>query len=193
MAEKNEIVLSDDELLKDNVDESSIENNDDNKPLLTEVVKKKKWREKAIDPVSGKTYKELYEAQKTNQPVKPDPQPKAPEAKPEPGAPEQKYDLTPEDVLALQAEGYNAKEILELSRKAKSLKVPASQLLADDTFKAGIEAKRAEEKVKQGTPIPSARSGFAQKAKDIKDIKDPQERQAKFNEMKRGRKTNESE
>ncbi|MCL5667325.1 MAG: hypothetical protein M1383_06170 [Patescibacteria group bacterium] len=169
---------------------------EENKPLLTAVAQRDHWREKAKDPKTGKTYKELYEqAVKPNQPeqVKPDSQPK-PDASPQPAKPEQvSQDLPIKDVLKLKSEGYSDAEILEIAEQANSMKISVSALLNNQTFKKGIEANRAEKKVNQGTPAPSQRAAFSQKAKSIKDLKTPAERQAAFDAAKRGKRSSESE
>lgn len=204
MAENNNQPASDLEKDDIGIDLSQVDKNaEENKPLFTALGQRDHWREKAkklgeqsIDPGTGKSYKELYdEAQKklTN-PVQSDQQPKpnAPaneQPKPEQGS----QDLPIKEVLRLRSEGYSEAEILEIAEQANSMKVSVTQLLGNEIFKKGIEAKRQQEKVNQTTPGPSQRAGFASKAKSIKDLKTPAERQAKFDELKKGKRSSESE
>ena len=173
---------------------------DENKPLLTAVAQRNHWREKAnkfgeqaIDPQTKKPYKELYDQAVKDLQGKTDSQPK-PDASQQPAKPEQgSQDLPIKDVLKLKSEGFTDAEILEIAEQANSMKISVSALLSNPTFKKGIEATRAEKKVDQGTPAPSQRAAFSQKARAIKDLKTPAERQAAFDAQKRGKRSSESE
>jgi len=203
MADNNN-QTSESDLEKDDIgiDLSAVDKDaEENKPLFTALGQRDHWREKAkklgdqaTDPNTGKSYKELYdEAQsKLTNPVQSDQQPK-PNASPEPGKPEQKSDLTVSEVLKLRSEGFTESEILQIADQANKMKVSVNDLLTNEIFKKGIEAQRQQEKVNQTTPGPSQRGAFSSKARDIKDLKTPAERQAKFDEIKKGKRTSESE
>lgn len=84
-------------------------------------------------------------------------------------------------VLELRKDGYSDAEILELEDESKKLNVPVSTLLSNDLFKKGLEAKRREAKIAQGTPTPSSRSGFfSEKGKSFSEMS-ADERRATFN------------
>ena len=66
--------------------------------------------------------------------------------------------ISVEQVLSLRNDGYSEGEILNLTRKARSLGVQVDRLLTDDTFKAGLLAEREIAKVESATPTPSTSS-----------------------------------
>ncbi len=172
----------------------------ENKPLLTAVAQRNHWREKAnkfsdqaIDPATKKPWKELHEQAVKELQGKSDSQPKS-DASHQPAKSEQgSQDLPIKDVLKLKSEGFTDAEILDIAEQANSMKISVSALLSNPTFKKGIEAARAEKKVDQTTPAPSQRAAFSQKARSIKDLKTPAERQAAFDQTKRGKRSTESE
>lgn len=200
MADDNGVTLTDEDLTKDDVDESSVANPEEDKALLTEIVKKKKWREKAIDPATGKSYKELYEESQKNKTTPPAPQPpkqeqppKKPESEQAPAKDLKAPELSVTDVLSLKNEGFSDAEILGFSTDARNMGVPVSSLVSNETYKAGIEAKRAKAKVKAETPATSQRGGFQYKGKPFSALKSDDDRRAAFESRKKSIRSGESE
>lgn len=124
----------------------SIDNDEIKKPLLTEIARKKHWREKA-----EKERVERLRVEEENKQLKVDLA-----AKPKDTPPAQGDDI--ETVLKLRAEGKTDAEILQLRKYAKRMNTTIDEVAADPFIKAGLDAERAKASVVQGTPSPSNRT-----------------------------------
>lgn len=181
----NETELKAEELEKDSAEVEEFANQLDDelkKPLLTEVARKKHWREKAQKEAEARKKLE-EELQKYRE---------APAKAPEkiPSKPQESVDEM-DVVLQLNSEGYSPSEIRDLRAKAKRYNVPISDLVNDPLVKAGLEASRAKAKSTEATPAPSSRSSkLSVGNKSWSDMNDG-ERRANFDKIIAGGKQNE--
>lgn len=173
----NETEFKPEELEKDSGEMEEFANQLDDelrKPLLTEIARKKHWREKAK--------KETEERQKLEEELKKYREPVA-EAQKNPSPKPQEQVDEMDVVLQLNSEGYSPSEIRDLRAKAKRYNVPISDLVNDPLVKSGLEATRAKAKSEQATPAPSNRSsGISVEGKSWSEMK-PEERAANFSKI----------
>lgn len=171
-------------------------------PLDTEAVKKsfdtmgaqkRHWREKAIDPSTGKSYKELFEeAAKKAAPL--------PTADPEVKKPDNASPSTPDaDWLFDNIDAISSltpEERTELRTTAKELNVEPVKFIKSKAGQAQLEKIRAEKKSTNATPSPSnAVPTF--KGKPIKDVltdsnATPAEKQEAYESRMKGTRGNNS-
>lgn len=136
-------------------------------PLDTEAVKKsidtlsaqkKRWREKAVDPNTGKTFKELYEesVKKNTPPASPDPLPNPgdpPKPVNHPPSSEPSSDWLFDNIDAISS--LLPDERTELRQTAKDLNVDPIKFIKSKAGQAQLEAMRAKKKAEGNTPTPS--------------------------------------
>ena len=67
-----------------------------------------------------------------------------------------------EEVLDLRSQGFSDSEILSARKYAKKMNAAISEVLNDEYFKAGVEARRSKVKSEQATPSPSNRTTTVQ-------------------------------
>lgn len=134
-------------------DQTPIKNDEPNvqAQLATTQAQKEHWREKAIDPKTGKPYKELYE-ELSNQP------------KPEP-----KSDV---DFLetAKVAKKYDEKELEIIVNYSKRTGLGIPQAEKDDMVQLAIEAHRAKVAKENAIPIPSGASTSSGSFKKVEEM-----------------------
>ena len=84
-------------------------------------------------------------------------------------------ELNVREVLELKGKGYTEGEILRIDNYARKYGVPYQELLEDELFKAGMEARRKEDRVEQATPASTNRSITINK-KSFKDMSEDERR-----------------
>lgn len=139
-----------DETGDDNDTGSDQDEADTGQPDVETLMRQKKhWREKAVDPKTGKTYKTLYEeAQKKEKP----------DVSQKPSSPSFNPDLI-ETKVDLRLAGHSKAEIDFMETYAKGKGKKLSEIVNDENIKTAIEAMRNKSKSDQGTPPPSSRTG----------------------------------
>lgn len=117
------------------------------KPLLTEIARKKHFREKFEKEKEArvKLEEELKNLRES-----------ANKAKDTPPANNQGDEI--EAILRLKVEGYSDDEALKLRSYAKKMGVSLDEVAKDPVIKAGLDAERAKIRVAQNTPNPSGRT-----------------------------------
>lgn len=128
------------------------------KGFATVSAQKKHWREKAIDPTTGKTYKELYEerikttAPQSTTPPEPINNGGDPEKKNVPSSsPDQEWIFDNIDAISSLAPDERA----ELRQTAKELNVDPIKFIKSKAGQAQLEKIRVEKKSQGATPTPS--------------------------------------
>ena len=147
------------------------------KNVATLNAQKKHWREKAVDPTTGKPYKELFEAAqqaKNNQPAE--------------------GDDVKKDIQWLKAveekrqfgyqHGLSPEEADQVFNYAQGAGIKPEKALEHPFVKSGLESLKATQRAQSATPRPSSRSPLVE-GKTFKDLK-PEERKANWEKITKG-------
>lgn len=177
--------VTDEEIIESVIDEAQKKN------IQTLVHKKKAWREKAIEPQTGKTYKDLYEESlkninnpdKTLNPVKPK------------SGTEISDDIQ-KDVQSLKddrqlrvfqhANGLTPEQADEVFAYARGMKIEPKDAMEKPFMKKVLEQMKSETEVANATLSPSRRSPVQIGGKTFKDMS-VEERRKSFSQIARGK------
>lgn len=146
------------------------------KTAQTALAQKDHWRKRAIDPVTGKSYKELLDEAKAKPAEVQPQQPSKPTTTTE-GDDELKKRLTNLETLEEKRKfGYANKlspeETDKLFALAQGQGVKPDEVLNDEFWKQGLTAMRKKAQAESGIPTPSRRSPQVE-GKTIDDMKEP--------------------
>lgn len=145
------------------------------KPLLSEIARKKHFKEKFERERDSRMKVEEELSKLKAQPAVP---------APEKPSSTQVHSDDMMTTLELKAQGLSDEEILKLFQYSRKTNISASELAKDSIFKAGFEKLRADKKVEQATPSPTDRSGGVLYGnKSIRDMK-PDEIKSNFENIK---------
>jgi len=171
MPNDEEILLNEDKDEAEKLVQEQVYDDSLRKSLLTEVARKKHWRERALkETESRKKLEEDNEKMKVEL------------AKVNPPAVQNVSEDQLETILNLQSQGYSNAEILSLRKYSKTMGKTVAEIAEDSLIKAGLEAERTKTKVEQATPSPSSRT-FQVQGKTWNEMNEG-ERKANFENMR---------
>jgi len=147
-------------------DETSLLEEETQKKIQTLAAQRKVWKEKAVDPESGKTYRELFEEGKAAQ-----------ETAPEQSEKPSDFDSLADNLAVLR--DLNTEEVNKLRGEAKDLGTDPIKYIQSNGGQARLAQIRAEQKSEDATPDPTS-TGFNVKGKTWAQM-DNTERKANFN------------
>lgn len=150
--------------------------------LATEIARKKHWRNKAIDPATGKSYRDLYEEmRKAQPPANPSGNPPAPPAPPAPADPNAKQGPGWDDFhrLSLSQKGYSQEQIQFITTYASGAKKQPLEVLEDPIVKGTLEHLQQKSRQADGRPHPTSPNPSPAPALDISKMS-PRERSEKL-------------
>lgn len=146
MPNENVNINDNDVVVVDTLDTEGLKNS-----LQSALGQKKHWREKAVDPSTGKTYKELFEA--ASKPKEPELPKETPTETPKPAAPDMESIWDNLEVI----KGLESDEMTEMRTEAKSLGVDPVKYIKSKAGQAHLKELRSTKKSQEGTPAPSNR------------------------------------
>lgn len=152
----------DDVVIVDQYDSEGLKKN-----LQTTLEQKKHWRNQAIDPSTGKKYKELFEEMKAKaqvQKVEPNEQLIKKE---EPSKPEFNFDSLVDNIDVIR--DIKSDELAELRTVSRELGVDPVKYIKSKAGQAHLKEIRSVNQGKEGTPGPSSRIPVFN-GKPVKDI-----------------------
>ena len=120
------------------------------KSLETTLAQKSHWRKEAVDPITGKKYKELLQELVS----KPKETPEL-ETEKKPEAPKHDFDSIWDNIEAIQ--GLSPDEVVELRSEAKALGVSPVQFIKSKAGQAQLKEFRSTKKTQESTSTPSSR------------------------------------
>lgn len=144
----------------------------------TALGQKAHWRAKAIDPETGKPFKELLEATKSTLPTKP---PTPAELTPEADARLKRLEMSEEKRQFQFANNLTPEEADNVFAVASGMGIKPSEALTHPFVKSGLEALRQTNKARSATLSPSSRSPVVE-GKSFKDM-DAKERAKNFSQV----------
>lgn len=179
------VVIEETDLANDTdvVDTTGIVDEKFKQELATTIAKKKAWREKAIDPESKKSYKELYESIKNNKASEP-----VVEQKKETQVPDDIIN----DVMTLKEEA--SKRTFQYANKlspeqvdhvfayAKGMGITPKEALDNPFITKVINQMKNDEEASNATLAPSRRAPFQASGKTFAQMT-PEERKANFKNL----------
>lgn len=137
-----------------------------------ELLKQKNhWKEKAIDPETGKHYKTLYEESVAA-------------AKPKPEEQSVPQNVATKDDLAeirLQSKGYSEEQIRSIKAYAKGQGKDPMEVLEDPFVQSALSAQKAREEVQSAVPAPTGRT-ISIEGKSLTEMT-PAERKANWSKI----------
>lgn len=111
--------------------------------LAEALAQKKHWRDKAVDPSTGKTYKALYE-----------------EAQKAPAVANPNQFATKEDLMKIELQnmGYDLETVASVMTYAKGAGKDPLAVLEDPFVKSAVESKKAKARLEESIPSSSSKS-----------------------------------
>jgi hypothetical protein len=147
--------------------EETVETEDVSKQIATLSQQKKHWRDKAIDPTTGKTYKTLYEESK---------------AKPVQSVDTSQF-AKAEDLIDLKLgqKGFDEETAVAIKAYARGLGKNPLEVLEDKFVKSVIDANKSAKELETHTPDTSNRT-ISVSGKDVSSMND-KERKASWDQI----------
>ncbi len=151
------------------------------KTAQTALAQKAHWKDKAIDPETGKPYKEIL-SEKKDTPQSPDnPAPPAAESQKELESRLKNLEVVEEKRKFGFANSYSPEETDQIFAYAQGLGIKPEDAKETPFMKAGIEAFRAANRTSSATPRPSSRSTVVE-GKTFAEMK-PDEKRKNFDKV----------
>ena len=147
------------------------------KTIATLAAQKRHWRDKAVDPVTGKTYQELLEEERVK--GKPQPEPQKPQSQLPTADKDAERDFllyNPNLISDIGKEG-----IEEVFAFARGKGVRPEEALKSDGGKAIVETMRQKKRLAENTPSPSGGAPGGQPEKPFNALA-PQEKKQGYQE-----------